>query len=155
MTKEISMSRWKPQIPDIPSLPMVNLFIVLASVVTDGEPLTVGVQFTLQTDGYYNVIAGEIELDTRYPLEPALNLPVTLTKLALTASDELRLEAGLSADLPSIFSGYDADTKATMFVTLGTSGFESGIFTIGQVDNTYNPNADPLFTYQAAGSFDG
>ena len=129
--------------------------IVLASVVTDGEPFTVGVQFTLQTDGYYNVIAGEIELETSYPLEPVLNLPVTLTKLALTASDELRLEAGLSADLPSIFSGYDADTNATMFVTLGTTGFESGIFTIGQVDNTYNPNADPLFTYQASGSFDG
>lgn len=122
--------------------------IVIAALDGGGEPLTTGVNFTLQTDDAFNVTGGSLSLQTNFSLEDRLNLPVTLTDLNLSTNDGIKLEVGLSFELPAVLEGHDA----TVFATLSSSGIESGSFSVGEVGSSYDSDLDPIYTFSYSGN---
>ncbi|MEX0662970.1 MAG: hypothetical protein WEA58_06300 [Balneolaceae bacterium] len=122
--------------------------LVIMALNNDGEPLTTGVNFTLQTDDVFNVTGGSLALETSYSLEDRLNLPVTLTDLNLSTDEEIKVEVGLSFELPAVLEGHEA----IVYATLSSSGIESGSFSVGEVGNSYNSEIEPLYTFDYSGS---
>jgi len=119
--------------------------IVFAAFSSPGDTLTAGVSFTLFTDDAFNVTGGDLELEDEINLAEMLNLPVSVTNLALSSENGLSLEAGLRFDLPSIFENIDEDAEAEVFAVLNADGIESGEFFV---------EADPIVSVGISGSGD-
>lgn len=119
--------------------------IIFAAFSSPGDTLTAGVSFTLFTDDAFNVTGGDLALEGEIDLEEMLNLPVSVTSLALSSENGLELEAGLRFDLPSIFQNIDEDAEAEVFATLSENGIESGSFFV---------EADPIVDVSISGSGD-
>ncbi|TVQ71552.1 MAG: hypothetical protein EA363_05695, partial [Balneolaceae bacterium] len=116
-----------------------------------GEAFEIQVSFTLTTDDVYNVTGGSLSLQTESSLEGRLNLPVRLSALELDTDDGVKLTLGLGFDLPAVFGDHEAQVMAT----LTSSGIESGSFEAGNFSTTFDPEADPLYTYSTSGNLEG
>ncbi|AXI99380.1 hypothetical protein CYPRO_0093 [Cyclonatronum proteinivorum] len=117
---------------------------------SQGEDFEINVSFSLQTDDAYNVTGGSIGVQSSQTLEDRLNLPVRLRELALSNDEGLQLELGLAFDLPEIFNEHEA----TVFANLTQEGIASASFTAGSYSTTYDPVAEPLYTFSREGSVD-
>ncbi|MEO0857289.1 MAG: hypothetical protein AAFY55_10605, partial [Bacteroidota bacterium] len=134
--------------------PNEPLPIVLAALDNTGAPPTVLAAFSLTTDAAYNPTGGALTLQAEGDLEPALDLPVRLTALALTSTGSgVTLEAGLRIDLPDGLDGVNADAlDATL--ALGPDGFQ-GTAEIGTYATAYDPSLAPVVTFETTGTLSG
>lgn len=121
--------------------------IVIPALSSAGDTLTAGVNFTLQTDGAFNVTGGSLSLQSNISVQDRLNLPVTITELTLIVDDGVTLNAGLRFQLPAVFNGHDADVLAA----ITQSGITSAVVSVGTVGETYDPALEPLFTFSTSG----
>lgn len=112
--------------------------------------LEMDVAIELTVDGLFNISDGSVLFDDRVSLSNLFeNLPLFLSKLELDTDDGLRLIAGITADLPTVFSG--SESMAPFMVPFGAQGLLSGYYSIGYNNEAFDPDAEPLFTNALTG----
>lgn len=139
-----------------------SLEIVVPALADASETPRGEVTFTLTTDDAYNITGGTLTLSGNIDLEPTMDLPITITKLAIDDSDGMKLTAGLRVELPSFLNQRGSDTStADIEAIISNNGLESAtLVTENYVTSydSYDIEKGPLYSYsypenQENGSF--
>ncbi|HKK24068.1 MAG TPA: hypothetical protein VJ941_00510, partial [Gracilimonas sp.] len=126
--------------------------VVAALEDQNGNPTQIDVGFSLTTDGAYNVRGGSLSLESSYSLEPALDLPVSITEFSLgDEGNGMELKAGLKVELPGPLKEHDAIAHAV----ISQNGLSQANISVGTHLTAYQQGITPLFAYEHSGNVQG